>query len=155
MRCLRDNHHDENMQGPCSAGQCQWPECSSNERIKEITMSNEQQKIYSYSTDEENFYGRFNTIEDALIAGSSKHDGPTVFVGELTPVKTSEFVDAKQIIEEVSLKAGEQCGESVDFWPDLSEEEISQLEKLICDFIDSCDEPEFMKVINVEEFGPF
>lgn len=26
-KCLRDEKHDQNMQGPCSAGQCQWPNC--------------------------------------------------------------------------------------------------------------------------------
>lgn len=26
-RCLRDMSFDQNMQGPCSAGQCQWPNC--------------------------------------------------------------------------------------------------------------------------------
>jgi hypothetical protein len=26
-KCLRDPKHDHNMQGPCSAGQCQWPNC--------------------------------------------------------------------------------------------------------------------------------
>lgn len=27
-RCLRDEKYDDNMQGPCSAGQCRWPECA-------------------------------------------------------------------------------------------------------------------------------
>lgn len=26
-KCLRDERYDENMQGPCSSGQCQWPDC--------------------------------------------------------------------------------------------------------------------------------
>ncbi|WP_293862380.1 hypothetical protein [uncultured Alsobacter sp.] len=26
-KCLRDAKHDHGLQGPCSAGQCQWPDC--------------------------------------------------------------------------------------------------------------------------------
>ena len=26
MKCLRDE--DENLQGPCSAGSCKWPDCT-------------------------------------------------------------------------------------------------------------------------------
>lgn len=26
-KCLRDPIYDENLDGPCSAGRCQWPEC--------------------------------------------------------------------------------------------------------------------------------
>lgn len=28
MKCLRDPRHDHGLQGPCSAGQCLWPECA-------------------------------------------------------------------------------------------------------------------------------
>jgi hypothetical protein len=31
FKCLRD-HSDENMQGPCSAGQCQWPNCKTTKQ---------------------------------------------------------------------------------------------------------------------------
>lgn len=27
IKCLRDEAHDQNMQGPCSAGRCEWPNC--------------------------------------------------------------------------------------------------------------------------------
>ncbi len=27
IKCLRDERLDQNMQGPCSAGRCEWPNC--------------------------------------------------------------------------------------------------------------------------------
>lgn len=27
QKCLRDQRFDNNIQGPCSAGACQWPHC--------------------------------------------------------------------------------------------------------------------------------
>lgn len=29
-KCLRDERYDQNEQGPCSAGQCRWPDCKPN-----------------------------------------------------------------------------------------------------------------------------
>jgi len=47
MKCLRDE--DENLQGPCSAGSCQWPECKGDAQRRreraEMVNAHEQRRI--------------------------------------------------------------------------------------------------------------
>jgi len=108
---------------------------------------------YSYSTNEENYIGNFDSPESAAAeAFYDDEDLQSVWVGENIKRPTEFFVLGNHIIESIQEQAYEEAGEYAESWlENLPKEKISELEKVIADWIDANDPPHFWTVTNVKE----
>lgn len=106
--------------------------------------------MYAYSTNEENYYGEFKTLEDAALEAFS--DGAhldAVWVGEVKKQTAHAFVSGDSIIEDVMNRAADECGEWSENWlVDLirNKEKVAELEKMVGDWIHANEPPTFWTV---------
>ncbi len=78
--------------------------------------------------------------------------GDTIYEGVSVKFTFSQFVNAESIIEEIADSAFGEVGEYAEDWPSLSKDDMSELEKIIGNFLDSkCQAPHFWGVENVRE----
>jgi len=110
---------------------------------------------YCYSYDGELYSGEFDT---ALAAAAEVFAGEpgreTVHVGESLHAPTTDYVSADWIIDDVTNRACDECGEvAADWLHGLSKnaEAKAELEKIVADFLDKHECPTFWKVENVRE----
>lgn len=81
---------------------------------------------YCYSTNEENFHGACDSIEDALIECEDYDcEAEHCWIGEIIPVDTN--ICGYDTMERVSEQVYEQVGEYADSWPDIGKKEITDI----------------------------
>ena len=98
-----------------------------------------------YSTNGENYY----LYDDGDFLGSGVEIGDTIYEGVSVKFTSSEFVNAESIIEEIADSAFGEVGEYAEDWPTLSKDDLTELEKVIGDFLDSKGQaPRFWGVTN-------
>jgi hypothetical protein len=69
--------------------------------------------------------------------------------GEVVPITTRSLVHNISIISALNERAWEEGGEYADDWPDLSEEEETELEDLIVGYLEKKHAPTFYVVTNI------
>lgn len=106
---------------------------------------------YGYSYCSENYHGPFDTFEKAVEEGFLDSDADLIYVGEVVFPEVSDLVDVDNIIEDISVRAGDEFGEVAGNWPDLSKEECAQLENIIVKFLEEKSPVHFWAVENVVE----
>jgi hypothetical protein len=111
-------------------------------------------KTYNYSTDEENFFGSYDSRESAAeVAFNDNPDVDEVLIGENVKRTAHHFVGAHRILEGICEDAYDEIGECSEDW--LSEtikdkEACAELEKIIGDWIEARDPVKFFVVENTQ-----
>lgn len=106
---------------------------------------------YSWSTDEETYQDRCESIEhaisEALNSGRDFEVGQTLYIGEAIPVEVSQLVDADSVIDSISCQAYELSGEvSEDYLAGVTKEQKDELESLIAAWADRVETPSFWQI---------
>ena len=79
---------------------------------------------YSYSTNGEQFHGKFDTPEQAAIEGFTKHpEQQAVEIGEAITHPTEHYVSARSIVDDMKCAADDTAGEAAEDWLDYATEE--------------------------------
>ena len=108
---------------------------------------------YSHLTSRDTFSGQFDTPEDAAAAYLiDNEDADSIEVGENKPRTAHHYVSAGRILEDVAAEAYDECGEVIKGWLDnlsLDKSAMAELEKLVGDWIQQKEPPNFWCVENV------
>lgn len=98
------------------------------------------------------FVGEFQTPEDAAADALQGTNAESIEVGENRKGPASRYVSGVWIIEDVAQRAYEECGDTAKDWlSDLARDagEMSDLERLVGDWIERREPPGFWEVANV------
>lgn len=109
---------------------------------------------YCISTNEESFFGEYESQEDALreaINQERVEAGQKLWIGQTAERKASNYVGLDSLVEGMAERAYEEVGEAAEGWPDLSPEDQEKLEKLIGDFLNEHSPVSFFAVEDVEK----
>ena len=107
---------------------------------------------YAYSTDNEYYYGDFESINDAI--NKCKNDNPyanEVWIGEKSIVSAHNFTNGKIILEYIAESAYCEVGESAEDWLQkliTDKNKCVELQKIIGDWIERNDPVKFFTVDN-------
>lgn len=83
--------------------------------------------MYSYSFDEENYTGEFDSIDEAIEEARDEADGRDfVYVGKAVRPDPLNFIDGQEVIERIA-EADEFCTEWGQGWPEANTEQIAEL----------------------------
>lgn len=111
---------------------------------------------YSYSTDNEHFYGDFETPEAAAEECFINYsDVDNCYVGINCKYSAHEYVDIRYLLEKIGEEAESECGESAIDWLDgikENKEKRNELAKIIGDFLEAHDPVTFFRVHEFEEY---
>lgn len=110
---------------------------------------------YSYSTDDEIYHGEFDSPDAA--AAEAFYDDPeleAVSIGENRKHTAHHYVSADRILEDVTERADDECGEASEDWlagvmhnVDLK----AELERLVGDWLQAQEPPNFWRVANTRQ----
>lgn len=110
---------------------------------------------YSYSTDDEIYHGEFDSPDAA--AAEAFYDDPeleAVSIGENRKHTAHHYVSADRILEDVTERAYDECGEASEDWlagvmhnVDLK----AELERLVGDWLQAQEPPNFWRVANTRQ----
>lgn len=105
---------------------------------------------YSYSTDDEQFHGKFDTPEQAAIEGFAKHpELQAVEIGEAITHPAEHYVSARSIVDDMKCAADDTAGEAAEDWLDYAtEEQLAELEALVAAWAKEVDPPNFWGIGN-------
>jgi hypothetical protein len=107
----------------------------------------------AYSVDGEKFFEREELIDWLMgkhhIKNRQELVGLEYHEGDKTYADVRSLIDIDSIINIMSENAWEIGGEWAEDWPDLSEEEKSELENLIVDFLKKKSPVNFFRVENI------
>ncbi|MRW82952.1 hypothetical protein GJ698_02460 [Pseudoduganella sp. FT26W] len=110
---------------------------------------------YCYSYDGELYQGDFDSpLAAAAEVFVGEPNRETVHVGESVHVPTTDYVSADWIIDDISTRAMDECGEVAEDWLralSKNAEAKAELEKLVADFIDKHERPTFWNVVNCRQ----
>lgn len=112
---------------------------------------------YSYSVDEERYFGGFATPEQAAAEAFDEYpDRTAVWVGENYQPHPEGYIDADLVIEHITCQ-DEYCIDAADGWPDATKEQYEELtaalRKVVGDWLDKHKLRErFFLVTNVKRF---
>lgn len=104
---------------------------------------------YSRSTDQEYYYGEFDTEEEAAeIAFNDDSDLETIWVSEVIPTIAHNFVNPRYILECIAESAYDEHECADDWLVDLikNSDKMAELKKLLGDWIQSNEPPDFWSV---------
>lgn len=114
---------------------------------------------YSYSTNEEDFYGFYATAEEARTNGfDNDPDADIIYVGENIKFTAHDFISAQNILEEILESACDECGENAEDWLDdllKNKDKKAELTKLIGDWLEANAKVNFWAVKNISEFNRY
>ena len=87
---------------------------------------------YSYSLNDENFTGEYDSPMAAAIEGfleeRDHYDGDVIFVGEISDPVPEAYIDADVILEHITCQDA-FLGDHAEGWPEASKEQLEELEK--------------------------
>ena len=108
---------------------------------------------YSYSLDEENYHGQYDSVEVATENGFNDNpDYDSMWIGENRIMTAHDFVNATDLLESIAENACDECGECAEYWLDSlikNKEKRSELNALIGDWLEANDPVKFWIVDNV------
>lgn len=113
--------------------------------------------MYAYSLDEERYTGEFETPEAAAAEAFADNDNQSIWVGEIKTRTAHDFVNGYGILESAAESSWDECGEwSEDWLSDVMKDKakIAELEKLVGDWIQAQEPPNFWSVFNVKVIKP-
>ena len=114
--------------------------------------------MYSYSVDEENYFKKFETIEDAKINGFKDNpDYDIIWIGEIVNYKPSDFIDIESLLDRISENAYDEAGEPTENWLDQhwqmsNIDKVQELVDLISIWVKNNAPINFWTVKNIVEF---
>lgn len=112
-------------------------------------------QTYSYSRNEEQFIGEFDTPEDAATeAFSDDTDLESVLVGENQKKTAHDFVDGALILGAATEIAYDEVGEVSEDWLSgllCDKDKCAELKKLVGDWIEAQEPPQFWTVKNARK----
>jgi hypothetical protein len=82
-----------------------------------------------WSRDEENY--SYDSLDELLATHDDLVEGDTVYVGKGDTPDPGSWVDADDILENLSCRAGDDCGEFADDYPDVTKEAKEELQTLL------------------------
>ena len=89
---------------------------------------------YCYSTNQENYFGDFDSREEAAEEGNP---GMMVYVGEIEWPEASDFACADMVINDMRDRAYDGYGEHAeDYLGNVTDEQRAELETLIAEWAD-------------------
>lgn len=100
-----------------------------------------------WSRDEE--YFNFSDLGELLDTYDDLEVGQVVYVGERVPQDPSAWFDADDLIEELSCRAYDACGECAEDWPDVTPEAKEEFNALVAAWIEKHCPVSFYSVTNV------
>ncbi|HBV6392430.1 TPA: hypothetical protein MD292_002615 [Klebsiella aerogenes] len=102
-------------------------------------MSTSTEKLWCYSLDDEVFQsGSFLTKEDAIVDAIKEYEpepGAVIHIARSAHPDLSELFDVDDLIEGAISRADDIAGEYSDGFPDITNEEKSELEKVILSYL--------------------
>ena len=100
---------------------------------------------YSYSANGEQFYGQFDTPEQAAIEGFAKYpELQAVEIGEAITHPAEHYVSARSIVDVMKCAVDDTAGEAAEDWLDYAtEEQLAELEALVLAWVKEVDPPNF------------
>lgn len=110
---------------------------------------------YSYSTDDELYRGEFDSPDAA--AAEAFYDDPeleAVSIGENRKHTAHFYVSADRILEDVTERAYDECGEASEDWLDGVMHNVdlkAELERLVGDWLQAQEPPNFWRVANTRQ----
>ena len=78
--------------------------------------------------------------------------GDVVYVADAYTPDVRRYVDAHAVVENMQERYYDDCGEECDAWPDLSNNSMNTLARVIAEFIEAHDPPKFWVVRGVKEY---
>jgi len=115
-----------------------------------------EKKTYSYSTNEENFHGSFDTREEALLEATEEMGkGKTVWTALNVPYEID--INDELLIEDLQERAGEHAGEIGSEWlQSISSEEAKKLNEMLLEAFnkwasETNNEPDFFGVEDIQK----
>ena len=110
---------------------------------------------YAYSTDEENYVGEFDTLEQAAQEAFDNDDElESVSVAEIVKKTAHAFVNPHLVIEQVQEAAADESGEWSADWLDSlqkDDDKMGELKALVGEWIQAQEPPRFWTVENAKE----
>lgn len=110
---------------------------------------------YAWSRSGDIFYGSHDSIEDAIheaIDEEALEVGDGIDVGEIVNHTAHDFVNADNIVENISECAYENMPEDFEWLNDFPKAKIKELKQIIGDFIQKECPPGFFSMKNVKEY---
>lgn len=110
--------------------------------------------MFSYSTDEEYYTGKFETA--ALAAQQGFADNPEhdeIYIGENTIYNAHDFINTRDILDQIAENATDECGESAEDWLEAltkNKDKRAELTRLIGDWLERNDPVMFWSVSNAQ-----
>ena len=112
--------------------------------------------IFSYSTNEDNFFGDFETPEDAAYTCFEQHpDVDVAYIGNRHNYTAHYFVDPGFLLDKIASEAFNECGSSANDWLEKFKEikpKRDEFKKLIGDWLEANDPVTFFSVDDVLEY---
>lgn len=112
---------------------------------------------YSYSTNEENYEGEFDTPEEAAQACFAENpDHHVCWVGEAVRPQPENFIDGDLLIEHI-MEQDEFSGDWAEAWPEATKEQKADLDErlknMFLEWMDAHDlRPSFWNIENPKQF---
>jgi len=105
-------------------------------------------KCYSY--DEENFnYQELNDVLDHLAGSDALKVGAVFWEADAVQSPASYYFSIQRMLEDMGESAYDDAGEYSENFPDMKDEEITELESIIKKYLDDKCTPNFWRVENV------
>lgn len=106
-----------------------------------------------WSFDEESY--SYDTLGDLIEANADEIKvGSIVYVADKIKPDVRRYVDAHAVIEGMQERYYDDCGidDEPATWPDVSMHDMSELEKMIAEFVERVSPPSFWIVRDVKEY---
>jgi hypothetical protein len=104
-----------------------------------------------YSIDEENYiYDSIGEVVDALHELGDLDEGHEYWSGHKTQRKPSDYFSMSNLLEDMSCRAWDECGEYSDGFPDCAPIEQDVLEDLIDELLNQYINVDFYTVIDIK-----
>lgn len=122
----------------------------SSDDVRNAAPSAEPEAQECWSTDEENF----NATELCQLLDENDHlkAGDTVWVGEAVRPDPKRLFNTDWLLENMGEAAYDIAGEHADDYPDVSKEDVKELEALVTGWIKRACPPSFWTVENVKPY---
>lgn len=103
-----------------------------------------------WSIDGERF--DYDTVNELINSNDELSIGDTVFVGDTVIQDPTEWLDVGDILEQMQERAMDDCGESAEDYPNISEAARQELQEFLGTWARKYCVPSFYAVENVSEY---
>jgi hypothetical protein len=103
-----------------------------------------------WSRDEENF--SYESLGELLDSHDDLKVGDVVYVGRGVVPDPGDWTDAEDVLEQLACRAGDECGEFADDYPEASKEAKDELNALLAAWARKHCTPTFYVIKNVRQY---